>query len=211
MNVIYFFTNLINGTIYAIQAFFSALLSPFRLVQPAIKLTAGTRLVLELLLVAGVVVGLAFLGLWLGLDRQIPVQSVPLKRFWLGFVALLVYLVVRLILYIVAQLPGAKEEFPDIDRALEAGMAALAEERLPINDVPLFLVVGLRPGQESAFARSDLVGRKFRVDGQELPVHWFGDERAVWASLPGVSAVDKQVEAARKPTRSAAGLAKARG
>jgi hypothetical protein len=68
--------------------------------------------------------------------------------FW-GLVFINVYLIVRLVLYLVSLL-GIEEgsEFPDIEEDWNQVIDALDREKLHISDLPLFIVNGLTPQQE---------------------------------------------------------------
>ncbi len=83
-------------------------------------------------------------------EMQIPAW---LDRVWCGAMWLLIYAIIRVVLYLM-QLLGIEDEseFPDIEADWKEIIAALDRERLYIDDLPLFLVNGFTPQQEqSAF------------------------------------------------------------
>ena len=113
---------------------------------------------------------------------------------WPGLVALLIYAAFRLVFYIIAQIPSAQTQFPDIEESVEMGLGAIQDANLSIRDIPLFLVVGLSPQEERSFLESSLVGKDIRVADHDLPIHWYRDNRAIWVTLPGVSAIVAQAK-----------------
>ncbi|MFO0945240.1 MAG: type VI secretion protein IcmF/TssM N-terminal domain-containing protein [Planctomycetota bacterium] len=190
--------NFLNQILAVIQSVFSTLLIPFQMVQrlfeKKIKLTPTTRYLLEFVLVLVVVGGLFALNVVFDLGRIVepPPRFRSFRNVWLALLGLLVYLAVRLFIFILQQLPKPIEEFPDIDEAMAEGLAALAEARVDIRDVPLFLVVGMTPPAEESFQQSSFVGKEIQVHGRGLPIHWYGNEKGVWVCIPGVSALTQQ-------------------
>lgn len=118
-------------------------------------------------------------------------------------IILLVYAAIRLVLYILRQIPTAQSAFPDIELAVNEGLAALRDAGVNVADVPLFLVVGFTPQDERAIAESPLVGRDVRVTDADLALHWYGDHKAIWVTMPKVSAATAQSAFARGARRSA--------
>lgn len=77
-----------------------------------------------------------------------------LKDYFWGVVFVNLYLIVRIVLYLVAVL-GIEEhsEFPDIEEDWNQVVEALDHEKLHVSDLPLFIVNGLTPQQEHTIFR----------------------------------------------------------
>lgn len=194
MNFLAHIVSLITNTIQLI-------LSPFQLLG-TIRFPPWVRAFLEVFLVIGVVGGLGIVNYTMGLDRYLePGPGAPkwLGKVWLGVIALLVYVAIRLLIFIIQQLPGTQAQFPDIDEAFDAGLEALAESRINLRDAPLFITIGMPSDAEEAFATSSLVSKDVRVSAKNLPIHWYGNEKGIWVTLPGVSALTQQVQMSVKP------------
>lgn len=157
------------------------------------KIPPWVRYGMHFILLGLMVALLVFLNLTFEWYKQIDAPA-WVRYSWPGLVALLIYAALRLVFYIIAQLPSTKVDFPDIEEAMEEGLAALGAANLDARDVPLFIIVGLSTAEERSFAESTLVGKEIRVDDADLPVHWYGDHRAVWVTLPGISAVTAQTK-----------------
>ncbi|MFK7820829.1 MAG: type VI secretion protein IcmF/TssM N-terminal domain-containing protein [Planctomycetaceae bacterium] len=146
---------------------------------------------LELFIVASVCGLLAWLNWQLGLEKHLAGPP-AFRKVWLGLVALILYATVRFTMLLFAQLPKHASQFPDIAKALQAGVDAAFEARVSLQDSPLFLVLGAEESVEQAMVSSSFVGDRIKVDSNELPLHWHGDADAVWLTAPGVSAVSQQ-------------------
>jgi len=87
----------------------------------------------------------------LGLQENL--EHIPdwLDRIWCGVMFVLIYLMIRVVLYLL-QVLGIEDdaEFPDIDEDWQEILTALERERLYIDDLPLFIVNGLTPQQEQS-------------------------------------------------------------
>ena len=174
------------------------IMRPFAVIGKMVKrvrIPPWVKYFLEFLLVATVIIVLALLNWWLGIDRYLTGPRY-LRRIWLGLIAALVYLAIRLFIFVIGQIPSAEADFPDIDDAVEEGLGALDDARINIRDVPLYLVVGLTPEAEEAFCSSTQVATDVNVRSRRFPVHWFGNEKGIWVTLPGVSALSQQVQLA---------------
>lgn len=90
----------------------------------------------------------------------------------------------------------------NIDRAIELGLQALDAANIKIRRTPLFLVVGLPRPLERRFRLSSEVGDVIRVDTHGLPVRWYGDNKALWLTLTGVSAISHDDAWTRTPTKA---------
>ncbi|MCA9062199.1 MAG: hypothetical protein KDA96_04050 [Planctomycetaceae bacterium] len=120
---------------------------------------------------------------------------------WCGVLFILFYGIVRLVLYILSIL-GIEDdsEFPDIEADWQEILAALERERLYIDELPLFLVNGLTPQQEtSAFdsAFEAAGGSEWRVVAPPITrtsavIRVFGRDDALFLCTSGVGATGCQ-------------------
>lgn len=192
--------NVFNNIRLLIDFIASPFLDPLgffrRLKGGTLALPTGLKRALVFLFVATVVITLGILTWALGLDRH---ASGPwfFRKTWMGWLALLAYFIFRVLIVVLRQirlLPPTLKSWPDISRAMEAGRKAVADAEFRIDQTPLFVVVGLSPEAEQAFARSRQVGQQVCVDDPALPVHWYGDEQALWVTLPSVSCTVAQAQ-----------------
>lgn len=186
--------NLLSSLLGMLQQLASLLLAPLQMLGKLFQfrnLSPAARYAIEAGLVLVVFGGMVALNWFFDLQRFLtgPLWA---RKIWLGLLAVLAYAAFRLVIFIVQQLPSQALEFPDIDEALEAGLAAMQEARVDLSQTPLFLVVGMMPEFENSFAESSLVGRDVRVTGHGLPIHFYGNEKALWLTLPGCSALTEQ-------------------
>src|SRR5438309_1616911 len=103
----------------------------------------GLRWGAHIVLLAGVVIGLAIIGYILELRRFMAAPWWILREFWLPIVFLLVY-VLSWLGWWLWKLLGPEEadsNFPDIDQAWEEAVAALSQEGIDLTEAPLFLVL----------------------------------------------------------------------
>lgn len=120
-----------------------------------------------------------------------------IDRFWCGFVFLLGYAIVRVVLYLMAIL-GIEEEsdFIDIDRPWEKALMALEDEGIDIDDLPLFLVNGFTPQQEqSVFQESsgiDWLVVSPPTSEENAPLRIFANSNAIFISCTGIGTVSCQ-------------------
>jgi len=161
------------------------------------KVASGFRTAFLFLLLVSLFVGLGALTWYLGLDVYMKSGPRWFRMTWMGWVALLVFIIVRLgvaILRMMRVLSPAFSRFSDIDSAIQKGVEAAEAAGISIGQVPIFLVVGLSRAAEQEFSNSVSVGRDVRVDGERLPLHWYGNEKALWVTLPGASATTLQAD-----------------
>ncbi|APZ93760.1 type VI secretion protein IcmF/TssM N-terminal domain-containing protein [Fuerstiella marisgermanici] len=120
-----------------------------------------------------------------------------LERTWCGVAFLIVYAIIRIVLYLM-ELLGIEDdsEFPDIEADWEEILDALDRERLPIDDVPLFLVNGFTPQQEqSAFdAASEIEWRVVAppVTQKSAVLRVFANDDAIFLCCTGVGSTNLQ-------------------
>jgi hypothetical protein len=149
------------------------------------------------LLLVAVIVGLGALTWYLGLDRMMNRGPRWFRMTWMGWVALLVFVIIRLGIAILRQLKVLSPSFSrfgDIDAAIQRGVEAAEAAGIPIDQVPIFLVVGLSRAAEQEFSASVAVGRDVHVSDDRLPLHWYGGEKGLWITVPGVSATCLQAD-----------------
>lgn len=116
----------------------------------------------------------------------------PIRRVFFPLIGLLVYFAIRLVIFILKQIPAQASQYPDIDEAFQRGMDALAEAGINLGDTPLFLVVGMKKAAEREFSKVGFVSGPVRVGDDHLPVHWYGSGEALWVTVPGISAICAQ-------------------
>jgi hypothetical protein len=172
------------------------------------KVASGFRNAFLFLLLLTVFVGLGALTWYLGLGRYMRHGPLWFRTTWMGWVALLVFVIIRLgiaILRLLRVLSPAFSRFSDIDAAIQRGVEAAEAAGIAIGQVPVFLVVGLSRAAEQEFAASVSIGRDVRVDGERLPLHWYGNEKALWITLPGASVTSLQTDLLAEAQQSTMG------
>lgn len=120
-----------------------------------------------------------------------------INNYWCGFVFLLAYAIVRVVLYLLAILGIEEEgEFLDIDRPWNKALEALSNEGLSVDDLPLFLVNGLTPQQEqSVFQESssiDWLVVSPPENDTNAPLRVFANSDAIFISCTGIGTVSCQ-------------------
>ncbi len=135
----------------------------------------------------------------------------PLDRILCGILFVLVYAIIRVVLFLIGLL-GIEEEsdFPDIEADWKEILAALSRERIHLDDMPLFLVNGFTPQQEQStfesasniewrviappFSRTSAVVRVFaREDALFISCVGIGTtncQQGKVAEVPGAASVD---------------------
>lgn len=87
-------------------------------------------------------------------------------------------------------------EFPDIDDAWQAGIAALASQGISSDELPIFLIIG----SSSTRLESDLtdsLNTQLRVigipnqEGISHPLQWYVSDEAIYLFCPGASSLSK--------------------
>ncbi len=105
---------------------------------------------------------------------------------------------------------GDKSRFPDIDRAWNAGLEALAAHGFNLRSAPLFIIHGA--GTETLHQRlMDATQHKFRIHGVPkgpAPLHWYANARGIYLVLADVSWLDAVVTRADAMQREAGALAR---
>ncbi|HAD57938.1 MAG TPA: hypothetical protein DCG12_01660 [Planctomycetaceae bacterium] len=127
--------------------------------------------------------------------RHLPYQW--MDDSWCGIAFLILYLIIRIVLYLM-ELLGIEDEsdFPDIDSDWAEILDALEKERLPIDDIPLFLVNGFTPQQEqSAFEGASGIDWKVvapPLTQKSAVVRVFANDDAIFLCCTGVGATNCQ-------------------
>jgi type IV secretory pathway VirB3-like protein len=129
-----------------------------------------------------------------------PMELPPwLDRIWCGPMFLLMYAIVRVVLYLIYLL-GIEDdvEFPDIDSAWNTALQDLQAQGLEIDNLPLFLVNGLTPQQEkNAFtAAADVQWRVTspQAGGTANPVlRVYGRDDAIYVCCSGIGTTSLQL------------------
>lgn len=159
------------------------------------SIPAAVRKTIVFLLVLTVVVTLGVLTWVLGLDRHASAGPWLFRKTWMGWLALLLYLIARLFVAVLRQLrvlSPALKSFPDIDRAMQAGLNAAADAGIAIDQIPLFLVTGLSRQAEQEFVKANAIGSDVCVDDESLCIHWYGDAGGIWLTIPGIAVTSAQ-------------------
>ncbi|MEZ6130120.1 MAG: type VI secretion protein IcmF/TssM N-terminal domain-containing protein [Planctomycetaceae bacterium] len=137
---------------------------------------------------------------WLGPAPDSPLSArLPefVRDYWWGVAFVIGYCIVRIVLYLL-ELLGIEDEsdFPDIEADWNEILSALDQERLPIDDIPLFLVNGFTPQQEqSAFEAASQI--EWRVIAPPLTrksavLRAFANDDAIFLSCVDVGATNLQ-------------------
>ena len=119
------------------------------------------------------------------------------NRIWCGIVFVIVYCIIRIVLHLM-ELMGIEDEsdFPDIEDDWHEILEALEREKLPIDDVPLFLVNGLTPQQEQS-ALEAASGIEWRVIAPPLTkkssvLRAFANDDAIYLSCTDIGTTNLQ-------------------
>lgn len=118
------------------------------------------------------------------------------KRCWVGVLFILIYLFVRLLIYLINLLLIQDEpEFRDIDRCWQIGMSELQRAGLDITYLPVFLVNGLSMDDEQSLFQSS--GMPWKViapgyDDRAAVLRFLATDDALFISLTGVGTSNLQ-------------------
>ncbi len=120
-----------------------------------------------------------------------------IDRIWCGVVFVIVYCIIRIVLYLL-ELLGIEDdaEFPDIEDDWNTVLEALDRDRLPIDDIPLFLVNGFTPEQEqSAFESSSNIDWKViapPLAQKSAVIRAYANDDAIFLCCTGIGVVNFQ-------------------
>jgi len=131
------------------------------------------------LLVLCVVVSLVAFGL--SIERAHFWAKVT-PRFIVGVTILVILIPWVLYKALKLWLEGDVSPYPDIDEAWRAGLAELESKNLPLNRIPLFLVLGVAgEQQEQSLFDAARLELEFRgVPEGKAPLHWYAGEEGVY-------------------------------
>ena len=112
---------------------------------------------------------------------------------WIGWgmqLGVIVLIPVVLYVFLKVLLQPPKSPFPDIDESWNAGLDALAKAGLPIKDLPLYVVLGLKDTKQIRRIMESS-GRKFDVEGATgtgQSLIWYGSQDQAYVFLADVGA-----------------------
>jgi IcmF-related N-terminal domain len=121
----------------------------------------------------------------LGVQYYFWQKSGEPAKTWTQAVAVILVIVVSVVTNYAVRvwLETETSEFDDIDRAWKAGMDQLAAERLNLDEIPLYIVLGPHTRSEAAHLLHSS-GIELVVKGvpeaAEAPLHWFGGPDAIF-------------------------------
>jgi hypothetical protein len=95
-------------------------------------------------------------------------------------------------------LEGEPSRYPDIDRAWDAGIAALAEQGLELADLPLYIVLGVGAESEATamMAASRLTTPVSGMPRGPAPLRWYATEKAIYLVCTGLGRLGRLSELA---------------
>ena len=165
---------------------------------------AGARWFILALHYAAVAVAFGLLAYFS--DRVAPPESleVPIglvRRWWLGFIFLLLYLAVRLTIYIVLTLRGGTEsEWPELERDFDDLVGALERDGIDLGTVPIVVVTGLDPSAEKTFFEAGGIPWKTVApdpsEGSDTQIRAYATGDGIFLSCPRISALTAQASIA---------------
>ena len=167
-------------------------------------------LTLHYLLVATAFCLLAYFSDDLFPTETIRSSSPLIRRFWAAWIFLLVYLAIRLTIWLLGVLRGGNEsEWPKIEDAWTEVQGALDRDGLDLATIPLVVVTGLKPDEESGFfAASGIPWKTVAPDPEApAPMRVYANHDGIFLSCAGVSAMSAQAEEATRNAGRGASLA----
>jgi hypothetical protein len=155
----------------------------------------GLRWLIHALLIAAILVGLHYLGLFLGLHNKLPgVRPEFLRYNWLPLLFLLVYILCWLggALWRLLYAEEGHPEFPDIQSAWDEVLKALDRAGLDLRAVPLFLVLGRPEGaMDTLFQAARLKWVVKGAPGGDAPVQVWATAEAAYVTCAGASVLGR--------------------
>src|SRR5437867_4013127 len=156
------------------------------------------RRVLHVVMVVGILVGLAIVHRLLDLGRLIKAPYALLRDYWLPLLFLLVYILSWLGWWLWKLLEPVEEasDFPDIDEAWDEATKALEQGNIDITEVPLFLVVGKSAAPEEAMfaaAQLNLTVKQSPRRG-DAPLHVYANRDGLYVTCAGACLSGRQAE-----------------
>ncbi|HVS38396.1 MAG TPA: type VI secretion protein IcmF/TssM N-terminal domain-containing protein [Gemmataceae bacterium] len=147
--------------------------------------------IVSLVVLVLILIGAHFLNQALHIDKYTPNHPWYVRENWLPILILFVYILAWLgwWLWRLLVTDDSFTEFPDITDAWEEAMHALAQRRIDLREVPLFLVVGRTEGSmHSLFRASKLtLDVKQAPAADDAPLHVYATRDAVYVTCEGAS------------------------
>ena len=154
------------------------------------------RWLVRLLILALILAGLWLLNGYFGLERYVRAPRLFLRQLWLPLLFLLFYMLCWLgwSLWKLVGPDQLTSSFPDIDRAWDEAVDALAQAGIEISETPVFLILGHpRGGEKSLFGAA---GMKLLVKQMpresECPISVSANQDAIYVSCTGASLLGQQ-------------------
>ena len=172
------------------------ILAPLRVIGRFARMVTSPRRLLDISLPARVAYLLAFFLVLCAILAYVAFafsDDVAARATWYhpSRIAIIIGLVIAIpvVVYraLLLWLEGDPSDFPDIDEAWDAGVAALEENGLLLDELPIFLVLGAdSPTQMDTLMGS--VGWDLVVSGApngRAPLRWYGNDRCIVLACTG--------------------------
>ncbi|MEX0725262.1 MAG: hypothetical protein WD065_03275, partial [Planctomycetaceae bacterium] len=133
-------------------------------------------------------------------EPDVTNDYIRLRDWWCGYVALLLYLTIRLVLFLVSLLRASQDsEFPDIDAAWAEIHDSLERNGIDYVRVPVFLVTGANDSLEKQLAESlnDWQVLTPPLD-QRSPIRCFANTTGIFFFCSDISASSMQANISRR-------------
>lgn len=121
-------------------------------------------------------------------------------RWWKPVLIIGLMIVIPVLVYFFVRklLEGDVSRFPDIDAAWKAGLKALEEQGIPIDETPLFIVLGSPTPQ---FSTSLMQASRMGLNVNEAPtgpapLHWYAHQDAIYLFCTDVSCLSRLADMA---------------
>jgi hypothetical protein len=187
-----FLRRLTRDLVRGLKAFAGLVLPVFRKHRGPGDLPPGLRIGLHVAAVLTVAAVLCWLNSFQDdFPRWVP-EAWWIRRFYLPLSFLLIYWLCWGA-FLLGQPPEEGVRFPDIDQAWEEARAALAQARVELKDVPLFLVLGEPEAGEPALfhaAQLPLVVRQAPAR-DDAPLHVYATRDAIYLTCGGASVLGR--------------------
>ena len=124
-------------------------------------------------------------------------------RFWVLLTSLVVAIPFAVRWWIIAWLEGPASRYPEIDRAWEAGLAAMREQCLDPAEIPIFVVHGLKD-ERQATSLIEASQTRFPVNsvpGGVAELQWYASSDAILLVCMGQSQITALANASSMPQR----------
>lgn len=188
-----------------------ALILPFLGGRSWRSIAPALRWVLHFIMLALVLVLLAYLNWHFDLEKSLRSPFPQLHRVWLPMLFLLVYLLGWMGHWL-WRLLGPEHlsaEFPDIDDAWDEALASLRHAGLDVTETPMFLVLGRPVGREEALFSAAHMQWAVQQSpkGEGAPLHVYASREAIFVTCAESSALGRQARlfGGNPATESAAG------